>query len=252
MNRAVILFVVLILVAAFQTSPQRKIYTIGDSTVRNTQGAYCGWGSVLQQFFDSSDVVVHNHAMAGRSTRTFMKEGRWQKVMDLLQPGDYVFIQFGHNEGSVPDTTRSGYRGVLKGIGSDSVLLDWGDGQLETVYTYGAYLRTMVRAAKERGAEPILVSMIPRNQWAELGKVRRADDSYGLWARQVAASEQVDFVDLNSITADKYDALGEEEVKTRFFIDDHTHTNEQGAIENARSVVEGLRSIGHPLIQFVR
>ena len=102
--------------------------------------------------------------------------------------------------------------------------------------------------AKAKGAIPIICSMIPRNQWDNTVKgdttskkiVRRANNDFGKWAREVAASEGVFFIDLNSISADKYDALGPEETK-KFFPGDHTHTNEAGATVNAASVTEGIK-----------
>src|SRR5689334_20610681 len=91
------------------------IYIIGDSTVRNSNKEQWGWGTLIADLFDSTKISVSNNAMAGRSTRTFVKEGRWDKVLSSLKEGDYVLMQFGHNEGSRPDTTRAGYRGVLRG-----------------------------------------------------------------------------------------------------------------------------------------
>jgi rhamnogalacturonan acetylesterase len=215
------------------------IYIIGDSTVRNNNKEPWGWGTLLPEFFDTTKIAISNQAMAGRSTRTFIKEGRWEKVLSTLKRGDYVMMQFGHNEGSKPDTTRGGYRGVLKGTGEDSVQLTWPDGKPETVHSYGWYIRKFVRDAKAKGATPIILSMIPRNQFNE-GKVRRADKDYGLWAKEIADTEGVLFINLNAITADKYDAWGAEKVKA-FFPGDHTHTNQEGAKVNAGSVVDGIR-----------
>jgi lysophospholipase L1-like esterase len=228
------------------------IYLIGDSTVKNSNKEYWGWGTLLPELLDTTRVRVDNHAMAGRSTRTFVKEGRWAKVDSLLKPGDFLLIQFGHNEGSKPDTSKQGYRGVLRGIGRDSIVLDWGNGKKETVHTYGENLRRFVLAAKNKGVTPILLSMIPRNQWDNKGKVKRADQDFGLWAKQIAGEEGVAFLDLNSITADKYDQLGPEVVKSSFFPGDHTHTNKDGARENALSVAEGLRRIKSQLVQYIK
>jgi len=226
------------------------IYLIGDSTVRNSNKEQWGWGSLLPEFFDSSKINISNRAMAGRSTRTFIKEGRWDNVMSSLKNGDYVMMQFGHNEGSRPDTTRAGYRGVLKGTGEDSVQLAWPNGTLETVHTYGWYIRKFIRDAKSKGAKPIVLSMIPRNQFRE-GKVVRADKDYGKWAKEVAEAEGVMFIDLNSITADKYDAWGPEKVKS-YFPGDHTHTNQEGARVNAASVVDGIKANSkNPLNQYL-
>ncbi|MEQ1798136.1 MAG: rhamnogalacturonan acetylesterase [Lacibacter sp.] len=228
------------------------IYIIGDSTVRNTNRPQCGWGEMIGEFFDSTQIRISNQAMAGRSTRTFIKEKRWDKVLSTLTEGDYVLIQFGHNEGSKPDTSRSGYRGVLRGTGDETVELTWKDSTVETVHTYGWYLKKFIKDAKAKGARPIICSMIPRNQFVE-GKVKRADKDFGKWAKEVAESEDVFFVDLNAITADKYDVLGPEEVK-KFFPGDHTHTNVEGAKVNAASVVQGIRNLSDrlPLISYLK
>ena len=244
MNKKHVLFfgLIAILCSSFALLQKESptIYIIGDSTVRNSNKEQWGWGTLLPEFFDSTKIAISNQAMAGRSTRTFIKEGRWDKVLATLKKGDYVMMQFGHNEGSKPDTTRGGYRGVLKGTGEDSVSLTWPDGKPETVHSYGWYIRKFVRDAKAKGAKPIVLSMIPRNEFRE-GKVLRADKDYGLWAKQIADTEGVLFIDLNAITADKYDAWGAEKVKT-FFPGDHTHTNQEGARVNAASVVDGIKS----------
>lgn len=230
---------VVLLITAFNIQSKPTVYIIGDSTVRNTGKGQAGWGTYLIDFLDSNRVSVSNQAMAGRSTRTFIKEGRWEKVLSTLKPGDFVLMQFGHNEGSRPDTSRAGYRGVLRGISDTTVTLTWKDGTKETVHTYGAYLCRFIKEAKAKGATPIVISMIPRNQFKD-GKVLRADKDYGKWAKEVATLEQVPFVDLNKITGDKYDEMGPEKVKA-FFPGDHTHTNEAGAKLNAASVAEGLK-----------
>jgi rhamnogalacturonan acetylesterase len=217
------------------------LYIIGDSTVRNTNRPQCGWGEKINDFLDTSQINISNQAMAGRSTRTFIKEGRWDRVMSTIKKGDYLMMQFGHNEGSKPDTSKGGRRGVLRGIGEETVELTWPDSTKEIVHTYGWYLRKFVRDAKAKGAIPIIVSMIPRNEFRE-GKVQRADKDFGKYAAEVAKQEGVDFIDLNKITADKYDALGAEKVKV-FFPGDHTHTNEAGAADNAASVAEGIKGI---------
>lgn len=216
------------------------LYVIGDSTVRNTGAGFGGWGSYIAELLDTTKINVSNQAMAGRSTRTFIKEGRWDKVLSTLKAGDYVMMQFGHNEGSVPDTSKAGYRGVLRGIGEETKELTWPDGKKEIVHTYGWYLRKFVQDAKSKGATPVVISMIPRNQWKD-GKVLRAGDTFGKWAAEAARSEGIYFIDLNSISADKYDKMGPEKVK-EYFPGDHTHTNPAGARENAASVIQGIQS----------
>lgn len=225
---------------AFTERQKPTLYLIGDSTVHNTDKIQWGWGTMIKDLFDAKKINVSNNAMAGRSTRTFIKEGRWNHVDSLLKPGDFVMMQFGHNEGSVPDTTKAGYRGVLKGTGEETKELTWPNGIKETVHTYGWYIRKFIRETKAKGATPIVCSMIPRNEFRD-GKVLRADNDYGKWAREVAQKEGAFFIDLNHITADKYDQWGADSVK-KFFPGDHTHTNKAGALVNAESVVAGIKA----------
>lgn len=241
MKKHTILLTCLIVLAftAFKNQQKPTLYLIGDSTTHNSDKITWGWGSLIGQYLDLDKINLNNSAMAGRSTRTFIKENRWHKVDSALKPGDYVMMAFGHNEGSKPDTGKAGYRGVLKGTGEETVELTWKDGTKEVVHTYGWYIRKFVRDTKAKGATPIVLSMIPRNDWAD-GKVKRADNDYGKWAKEVAQQEGAYFVDLNKITADKYDAWGPEKVKP-FFPQEHTHTSKEGADVNAQSVIEGVK-----------
>ena len=234
------LFIISSICSSFLFLQDKKptLYIIGDSTVRNSNKEQWGWGTLIVDLFDTARINVSNNAMAGRSTRTFIKEGRWDKVLSGLQKGDYVMMQFGHNEGSRPDTSRAGYRGVLKGTGEDTVELTWPDGSKEVVHSYGWYIKTFIRDAKAKGATPIVLSMIPRNEFRD-GKVQRASNDYGKWAKESAEQAGAFFIDLNAITADKYDEWGAEKVK-QFFPGDHTHTNKEGAAVNAASVAEGI------------
>jgi rhamnogalacturonan acetylesterase len=243
-------FIFLICSSFFFQKEKPTIYLIGDSTVHNNDKIQWGWGSLLPEFFDSTKINISNQAMAGRSTRTFIKEGRWDRVLSTLKKGDYVLMQFGHNEGAKPDTNHAGYRGVLRGIGEDTVQLTWQNGTIETVHSYGWYIRKFIRDAKAKGATPIVLSMIPRNEFRD-GKVLRADKDYGLWAKQIADEEGAIFIDLNAITADKYDTWGAEKVK-EYFPGDHTHTNQEGARVNASSIVEGIKANPkNPLNQYL-
>lgn len=251
------LFVAIALLGLLEVQQHKPVlYIIGDSTVRNTNSPQCGWGQMIHEQVDTSKISISNQAMAGRSTRTFVKEKRWEKVINSLKKGDYLLIQFGHNEGSKPDTSKAGYRGVLRGTGEDSLQLTWPDGSIEIVHSYGWYLRKFVREAKAKGAIPVICSMIPRNQWdysirgdtTSKRLVKRAGNDFGKWAKEVAAAEGVGFIDLNTITADKYDLWGPEQVK-KYFPGDHTHTNEEGARVNAASVAEGIRLLKDPVLQ---
>lgn len=220
------------------------IYLIGDSTVKNGtglgEGGLWGWGAYLHTMFDTSKVSIRNYALGGRSSRTFITQGLWDNVLALLKPGDYVLIQFGHNDSSpVNDDSRA--RGTLRGTGEETEEIDnILTKQHETVHTYGWYLRKYIADTQAAGATPVICSPVPRNIWED-GKVARASDDYGKWARETASGAGAWFIDLNEIIAGKYEALGQEEVSTKLFLTDHTHTNEAGAIINATAVAEGIK-----------
>lgn len=220
-------------------------YIIGDSTVKNGNGTgkakLWGWGSFIADYFDTSKISVQNYAIGGRSSRTFITEGRWDKILATLKKGDYVIMQFGHNDGGpLDDTARA--RGTIKGVGSESKgIYNPIMKKQETVYTYGYYMRKYIRDSKAKGAVPIVCSPIPRNMWKD-GKVVRSKDSYSGWAEQVAKEEGAYFIDLNDLIATKYEALGQGQVKG-FFPGDHTHTDINGAKLNAQTVIDQLKKI---------
>lgn len=220
-------------------------YIIGDSTVRNGSGTgqnqQWGWGSFIADHFDTTKINIQNHAIGGRSSRTFLTEGRWDKIMAALKKGDYVIMQFGHNDGGpLDDTARA--RGTIRGIGEEvKEIFNPKTQKQETVYTYGWYMRKYIRDAKAKGAIPIVCSPIPRNQWKE-GKVVRSTESYSGWAEQVAKEEGAPFINLNDIVAAKYEEMGTDAVKL-FFPVDHTHTNKEGAQLNAQIVMNALKNM---------
>lgn len=221
------------------------LYIIGDSTVRNGDGSgsnnQWGWGSLLAPYFDTTAIGVRNHAIGGRSSRTFINEGRWQRILDVLKPGDYVIMQFGHNDaGPLDDTAR--VRGTIRGIGDESKeIYNPITKKQEVVYTYGWYMRKYVNEAKAKGAIAIICSPVPRNNFKE-GKVSRGNEDYGKWARETATATGAFFIDLNNAIADEYEKLGPEKVNA-FFPADHTHTNKEGAQVNAGIVVKGVESL---------
>jgi rhamnogalacturonan acetylesterase len=220
-------------------------YIIGDSTVKNGdgtgKGGLWGWGDFIAGYFDTTKISVRNHAIGGRSSRTFITEGRWDKVLATLKKGDYVIMQFGHNDGgALDDTARA--RGSIKGIGNESKeIYNPIMKKQEVVYTYGYYMRKYIRDAKDRGAIPIVCSPIPRNEWKD-GKVIRSKESYSGWAEQIAKEEGAFFIDINDLISTKYEQLGADAVKP-FFPGDHTHTDINGAKLNAQIVMEQLKKI---------
>ena len=230
----------------FAESTLPTLWLIGDSTVNNGSGkgdgGLWGWGAPLAGHFDRAKVAVVNRARGGRSSRTFLSERLWEKVAAELKPGDFVLMQFGHNDGG--SLTGPKGRASLKGNGDETqeVAVEGSD-KKETVHSYGWYLRKYIADAKAKGATPIMLSQIPRNIWKD-GKVSRASGDYGKWAREAAAAGGALFIDLNEIVARHYEEAGQERVKTDFFTEkDHTHTTAAGAKLNAAAVAEGIGTL---------
>lgn len=230
------------------------VFTIGDSTVKNgrddgSNNQY-GWGSLLWQWFDTTKVSVENHALGGRSSRTYITEGLWGKVLEGVQKGDYVFIQFGHNDGGSLNTgTRP--RASLKGNGdNDTTVVMEATGKSETVHTFGWYMRKYAQDVKAKGATPIILSHIPRNNFVTKDSLQivRNDKSFGAWCKEAAKMEKVPYIDLNGLIADKYERIGKDSVQLMFF-GDHTHTSRLGAELNAKTVAEGVKLSKHKMLK---
>ena len=202
------------------------LYIIGDSTVRNGDGTgkngQWGWGNFIADYFETTKISVQNLAIGGRSSRTFITEGRWDKILAVLKKGDFVLIQFGHNDsGPLDDTARA--RGTIKGISNQSrEIYNPISKKQEVVYTYGWYMAKYINDAKARGAVPIVCSPIPRNDWKE-GKVIRSGESYAKWSADVAKAEGAYFIDLNNLVALQYETMGAEAVKPFFPCRSHTY-----------------------------
>ncbi len=247
MNKTSWYVALLILCSSFMLMQEQKptLYIIGDSTVRNGDGTgknqQWGWGSFMNTHLDTNRINVRNHAIGGRSSRTFITEGRWDQILLRLNKGDYVIMQFGHNDaGPLDDTAR--VSGSIKGIGDESKeIYNPITKKQEVVYTYGWYMRKYIRDAKAKGAIAIVCSPVPRDNWKD-GKVTRSSDSYSLWAKQVAEQEGALFIDLNELVAAKYEVMGPDAVKP-FFPVDHTHTNIDGAKLNAQIVADALKTL---------
>ncbi|MCB0564172.1 MAG: sulfatase-like hydrolase/transferase [Phaeodactylibacter sp.] len=240
----------------FPTDKENKqkpsLFIIGDSTVKNgnSSNGLWGWGDFLGDFFDTTRINVENLARGGRSSRTYITEGLWDDVLGRMKPGDYVLIQFGHNDGGPMDTGRA--RGSLKGTSDETreVTME-ATGKKEVVHTYGWYMGKYITDTRSKGATPIVLSMIPRNKW-EGSRIVRASNDYGQWAAEAAGKESARFIDLNEIVAKKYETIGKEKVGEKYFLEDHTHTTEAGARLNAISVIEGLKDLEDcPLNKFL-
>jgi lysophospholipase L1-like esterase len=230
-----------------------SLFLIGDSTVRNGQGngmgGQWGWGDFLAPFFDTNRLNVVNRALGGTSSRTFYRD-QWPRVLAMLKPGDFVIMQFGHNDGSaVNDASRA--RGTIKGVGDESQeITNLITKRFEVVHSFGWYEKQIIAETRAKGATPMVCSLIPRNNW-KLGLAARNKNDYAGWAGQVAETEKAPFLDINEIIARQYDVLGQEKVKPLFIVGAGPHTSMAGAETNAACVVAALKGLKeNPLAKF--
>jgi rhamnogalacturonan acetylesterase len=235
--------------AQFKAQDKSQIPTywiVGDSTVKNGSGNRLGWGEVIAPLFDKAKIDVVNKAIGGRSTRNYMAQGRWKEVLDKAKPGDYVTVQFGHNDrGSFRGP--KGDRGVLPGIGDETqeVAPDPNKpDEMVTVHTYGWYLRQYVNDAKTHKLNIILVTPVARNNWSKDGTLNNDLRPWAEYVIEVAKQGNVPVLDLNAIIAGQYSEMGKEKVDGILFEGrDQTHTTKAGAEFNAKCVAEGLRKL---------
>jgi lysophospholipase L1-like esterase len=222
---------------AFASAPpphKTKLYLIGDSTMANkvrTTFPETGWGMPLGTFFDTT-VVVDNRAQNGRSTRTFLAENRWQPVVEALQPGDYVFIQFGHNDESqnYPDRYTS-------------------------PEDYRKNLIKFVTEARSKKATPILLTPVTRRYFDKEGHIKETHVLYSAATMAVAKEYKVTLVDMDKMSRELLQRMGDENSKLLFMYlapgdhpnyplgrNDNTHFNELGARKMAQLVVNDLKA----------
>jgi lysophospholipase L1-like esterase len=184
-----------------------SLFLIGDSTVRNGQGngagGQWGWGDFLAPFFDTNKINVVNRALGGTSSRTFYLN-QWPRVLAMLKPGDFVMMQFGHNDGSaINDASRA--RGTIKGVGDETQEIDnLLTKQPEVVHTFGWYMAKFVADAKAHGTTVIICSPIPHKQRWENG---RDFANIAEWDEQVAKNNGAFYFDLTMVIADTYKKL---------------------------------------------
>jgi rhamnogalacturonan acetylesterase len=226
------------------------VFVVGDSTARNQ--ADLGWGDHFAQFFDTSRINVANRAIAGRSSRSYIQEGHWDQVLSEMKPGDYVLLQMGHNDGGAIGGRKA--RGSLKGLGDETQDVTLPDGRVETVHTYGWYMRKYIADTRAKHATPLLLSLTIRNIWHQGPDGQQhieRDMGYDAELRQIAAEELVPYIDMSTVEADRLEAMGPEKTALLFPID-HTHTSAEGAELVAQCVVEALRRAHSPLAAYLK
>ncbi|MGA9211816.1 rhamnogalacturonan acetylesterase [Kaistella sp.] len=222
------------------------IFTIGDSTMANKpdpeKNPERGWVQVLAPFFNDH-VIIKNHAVNGRSTKSFRTLGHWKNVVDSLEPGNYLFIQFGHNDAKETDSTR--YTNP------------------QTSYRHN--LMNYITEARAKGAIPVMFSSIARRKFNEQGVLLDAHGNYTLVARLVAQEMNVPFFDMQYLTENlemKYGVENSKKLHLHYFagehpyypkgIDDNTHLSVLGATEIAKLFVKDLKDQKHPLANYLK
>jgi rhamnogalacturonyl hydrolase YesR/lysophospholipase L1-like esterase len=229
------------------------VFLAGDSTCKNGQGTgtlgQWGWGSFFAEYLTDA-VSVENDAVGGLSSRTFYEGTQWPLIRDNVRKGDIVIIQFGHNDMAPLGTGRA--RGTLEGTGDkpQNVVMER-NGAHQDVYSYGHYVRMMVRQAKMRGAIPIVVSPTPQNNWTGEKKIRRFTDTFNAWCRQVAQEEGVTFIDFNDICAAEYENMGRTKAQRDYFADS-VHTREAGARLYCEVLAKALKDQNTALAKYVK
>ena len=201
------------------------VYLVGDSTVTDQpREPWNSWGQMLPRFFKPG-VAVANHAESGEALRSFAAENRLEKVLSTIKAGDYLFIQFGHN-----DQKERG-----EGVGAFT--------------TYKQSLKHFVAEARKRGAFPVLLTPMNRRTFDAGGKITNSLGDYPEAVRQTAQEENAPLIDLNAMSKPFYEALGPADSKKAFV--DNTHHNNYGSYELARCVVEGIKANHLGIAQFL-
>ena len=243
--RQVSLGLALLMAMSFVSADNKKVtvYLIGDSTMSvKEEKAYpeTGWGMPFAHFFDAS-VTIDNRAKNGRSTKSFLSENLWQPVATQLKPGDYVLMQFGHNDAAKDKPER---------------------------YTppeeYKMNLKKFISEARSKKAIPVVLSAVTRRKFGKEGKVEETHPIYAALAKAVAEEEKAAFIDLNERSKTLLEQFGEEHSKWLYLqlepgknpnypegINDNTHFSEMGAREVAQIVLQELKTLNLDLTQHI-
>jgi pectinesterase len=208
---------------------------IGDSTMADKDpkaAPETGWGQVLQSFFKET-VKVANHARNGRSSKSFINEGLWGKVLQDMQPGDYAIIQFGHNDKKSDEARHT-----------------------DPYTTYKDCLQRYVNETRAKGAFPILCTSIVRRKFDEKGRLTDTHGDYPAAMKQVAKELKVPLLDLQLRTHKLVTDLGPEKSKSIYLYtekaQDDTHLNAEGATAVARMAAEEIKALKLPLADFLK
>lgn len=217
------------------------LFLCGNSTVVDQDHEpWASWGQMIPRFF-TEKVCVANYAESGESANTFISAGRLKKALSQMKAGDYILIEFGHNDQKQKGPGKGAY------------------------YSYMTSLKTFIDEARLRGAHPILITPTQRRSFGSDGKIKDTHEDYPEAMRWLAAKENIPLIDLNESTRTLYEALGVEASKQAFVhypagtypnqptdLADNTHFNPYGAYQIAKCILEGLKAINSPLVTYIR
>lgn len=232
-------------VCAIEITPVQDAITVflaGNSTVVDqAEEPYAAWGQMLPSFFQPGKVAIANYAESGEALNSFISARRLEKVLSLMKPGDYLFIEFGHN-----DQKQKG-----EGIGPFT--------------SYKRDLKFFITEARRKGGIPVLVTSMHRRNFDSTDKVVNTLGDYPAAVRQTAAEENVAIIDLNNMSKTLYEAWGPDKSQLAFVIypahtfagqekelKDNTHFNPYGAYEIARCIVQGIRDNKLDLAKYLK
>ena len=214
----------------------KNIFLAGDSTADENgghNGKTAGWGKF---FADYISAKLHNHAVSGQSARTFYRDGAWNNLIKEVSQGDYVFIQFGHNDVGGPNSNPKGAAG---GTGDETVTVTV-NGKEEIVHTFPWYIRYFANQVLEKGATPVVLSLTPNFSF-ENGKVVEPSRFAG-FMKLVSDELKIPFIDHYNYIARNWEILGEGYIREHnWFPADYKHTSPEGADFNAKMVVSAIK-----------
>ena len=223
------------------------LWIVGDSTL-NSNAPLRGWGQELAQFFDLTKINVVNRAIGGRSSRTFQYEGRWDKILSEMKRGDFVLLQFGHNDVGKVNDPASKDRPSLHSEGDETEAAVRIDGKPETIHSFGWYMRKYGDDTRAKGATMIFCSMVPHKDWVDGKIVLKEREKWVPWTANAAKATHAAYIDLNEIVAVEFERLGPDKVAP-LFGDARTHSTPAGALVNAEMVVAGIKALKKPKLK---
>jgi lysophospholipase L1-like esterase len=231
-------------VCALEITPNKKATTIflaGNSTVVDQdREPWAAWGQMIPRFFEPGQIAIANYAESGETLKAFARERRLEKIFSLAKPGDYLFIEFAHNDQKP------------------------GGNHLDPFTTYKQTIKEWIAAARKRGITPVLVTSMHRRNFDSSGHIINTLGDYPEAMRQTAAEEKVALIDLNAMSKTLYEAWGPEQSLKAFVhypahtfpnqetaLADNTHFNPYGAYELARCVVKGIVAANLPIAKYL-